>query len=166
MTCQSATQSLRHGDGRFVSPAPRGHRQSPLLQRVSYFKQLLARLDEQGTKRSSAMALEGSASFKIAALRYTRVKAKIGDQLFAVTKPAHITHRCYHSIKGNQIDPTESGQAQQCFLGHDLLGHVPAQQRAPGSRCQQTTVQLLQQHFARRRPLSQGKQARDRVGVA
>jgi len=107
------TKFARHGDGRFVSPAPRGHRQSPLLQRVSYFKQLLARLDEQGTKRSSAMALEGSASFKIAALRYTRVKAKIGDQLFVHARVANEQFRNYLQRLGSLA---ASEKLQQLFL--------------------------------------------------
>ena len=45
----------RDGHGRFVSPAPCCYRQSPLLQRIIYLQEFLARLDEQRTmcRRSS-----------------------------------------------------------------------------------------------------------------
>src|SRR5690242_17214875 len=102
----------RHGDGRFVSSAPCRHRQSPLLQRIIYLEQFLARLDEQRAQRSSSMAFKCSAAFEVAALRHAWVESEVGHQLFAVTKAMHITDRRDNSVKSDQIDATESGQSQ------------------------------------------------------
>jgi hypothetical protein len=115
------------GDGRFVTPASCRYSQSPLLQGVRDLEQFLARLNEQGAKRSSTMSFECCAAFEVAALGHARVKAKVCDQLFAVTKATHIPHRRHHSVKCNQIDAAQSGQSQQRFVAHDLLGHVTAQ---------------------------------------
>ena len=56
--------------------------------------------------------------------------------------------------------------AQQRFLGHDLLGHVPAQHGATRSGGQEATMQLLQQHPARWRPLPQFEQTCNGLGMA
>src|SRR5512133_880857 len=78
------------GDGRFVTPASCRYSQSPLLQGVRDLEQFLARLNEQGAKRSSTMSFECCAAFEVAALGHARVKAKVCDQLFAVTEASHI----------------------------------------------------------------------------
>src|SRR5205814_6644491 len=81
------------------------------------------------------------------------LRPKYATSFFAVSEAMHVSHSRYHSVKSYQIDATEPAQAHQCVVGHNLLSHVPAQQSATGSRCHQTTVRLLQQHGARRRPL-------------
>jgi len=84
----------------------------------------------------------------------------------SVSEATHITDRRDNSVKSNEIDATKPGQSQQRFLGHDLLGHVPAQQSATRSRRHQAAVQLLQQHRSRRRPCPQGKQSPNGVRMA
>src|SRR5437867_11079953 len=111
------------------------------------------------------MSLECCAAFKVAALRYTRVESKVCHQLFAMRETAHIAHRRHYSVESDEINAAQTRQAQQRFLGRDFLSHVTAQQGATCSRCHQTTVQLLQQHGARRRPLPSCKQPGDGFGM-
>src|SRR5437762_9808377 len=112
---QGDAELSRDGHGRFVTPSSCRYSQSPLLQGVSDLEQFLARLNEQGAKRSPPMSFECCTAFEVAALGHARVKAKVGDQLFAVTEATHIAHRRHHSVQCNQIDPTEPGQSQAAF---------------------------------------------------